>query len=81
MHNCTPKPNNFWIIIVFLYNFNLNKLQLFKGGYKIDFIMKLEVEVFEYVQNLSQQYQKGIEGTLLSKANELVNANKKKKTC
>ena len=41
--------------------------------------MKLEVEVFEYVQNLSQQYQKGIGGKLLSKANELVNVNKKKK--
>ena len=33
--------------------------------------MKLEVELFEYVQNLSQQYQKGIGGTLLSKANEV----------
>ena len=42
--------------------------------------MKLEVEVFEYVQSLSQQYQKGIGGTLLSNVNELVNVNKKKKT-
>ena len=63
---CTPKPNTFWSITSIWINSNYFRVVIKTlvihheiGGWSI------------WIQNLCRQHQKGIAGTLLSKANEV----------